>query len=97
MSPDPALFAVAFYTGLNGLILLWLAVEVGRVRQRVGVWQGDGGDAALTRAMRGQANFVETVPLCLLLLILIAGFGARSAGRARRPPTRRRLPPRCWR
>jgi uncharacterized membrane protein YecN with MAPEG domain len=78
MSPDPALFAVAFYAGLNGLILLWLAVEVGRVRQRVGVWQGDGGDAALTRAMRGQANFVETVPLCLLLLILIAGFGAPS-------------------
>ena len=26
--------------------------------------------------MRGQANFVEYVPLCLLLLLVIAGFGA---------------------
>jgi uncharacterized membrane protein YecN with MAPEG domain len=79
MAAHPALFAVAFYAGLNGLILLWLAVEVSRLRLRGGIWLGDGGDARLARAMRGQANFVETVPFCLLLLLVIAGFGAPLA------------------
>jgi uncharacterized membrane protein YecN with MAPEG domain len=75
MTPDPAVFAVAFYAGLNGLILLWLSVTVSHVRRRTGIWTG-GGAPDLDRAMRGQANFVEYVPLCLLLLLIVAGFGA---------------------
>ncbi len=75
MTTSPAVIAVAFYTGLNGLILLWLGTHVGMVRRRVGVNIGDGGDPSLLRAMRGQANFTEYVPLCLLQLVAIAAMG----------------------
>ena len=54
---------VALYAGLNGLILLWLAAAVSRIRLRTGIWLGDGGAPELVRAMRGLANFAEYVPL----------------------------------
>ena len=76
MTPNPALYAAALYAGLNGLILLWLAVSVSRVRLRTGIWVGAGASRELELAMRGQANFVEYVPFCLLLMLIIAGFGA---------------------
>ena len=40
-------------------------------RSATGVYLGDGGDPGLLRALRGQANFVEYVPLALLLLLII--------------------------
>jgi uncharacterized protein len=76
MSATPGLTIVGFYAGLNGLILLWLAVHVGLVRQRLAISIGDGGAPALLRAMRGQANFVEYVPLILVLLGLLAALAA---------------------
>jgi hypothetical protein len=66
----------AIYVGLNGLILLWLMTEVGLVRASVKVSIGDGGNFELIRVMRGQANFVETVPYCLLILLVMALMGA---------------------
>lgn len=75
MDPTPGALAVAFYTGLNGLVLIWLAAHVGQVRAREGVLMGDGGNPALVRAMRGQANFVEYVPFCLVALVLMALLG----------------------
>jgi uncharacterized membrane protein YecN with MAPEG domain len=75
MPPAETVPIVAFYAGLNGLILLWLAVNVGRVRARERVLMGDGGNLALIRAMRGQANFVEYVPYCLILMALMAAMG----------------------
>lgn len=65
----------AIYVGLNGLILLWLMMEVGLVRGRVKVLIGDGGNFELIRVMRGQANFVETVPYCLIILLVMALMG----------------------
>jgi uncharacterized protein len=67
---------VALYVGLNALILIALGVHVGRVRQRTHVLIGDGGKPALIRAMRGQANFVEYVPMALLILLMMALMGA---------------------
>jgi uncharacterized membrane protein YecN with MAPEG domain len=75
MSPSSAELAVALYVGLNGLILLWLGTNAGLVRRRLGVSMGDGGDARLLRAMRGQANFAEYVPLCLVELAAMAVLG----------------------
>ena len=37
---------------------------------------GDGGNAVLIRAMRGQANFIEFAPMCLILLFAMAFLGA---------------------
>jgi hypothetical protein len=75
MTPVETFPIVALYAGMNGLILLWLAVNVGRVRFRERVLMGDGGNPAMIRAMRGQANFVEYVPLCLIILTLMAALG----------------------
>lgn len=72
----PGLMIVGFYAGVSGLILLWLAFRVGMVRRRSGISIGDGGAPAMIRAMRGQANFVEYVPLCLVLMGLMAALGA---------------------
>ncbi|MGH0029563.1 MAG: MAPEG family protein [Myxococcota bacterium] len=69
----------AMYTGLLALVGLALQQGVGRERLRSGVSLGDGGQPALVVAMRRQANFVEQVPLALLLLAIIELGGAPSA------------------
>ena len=71
----PNLPIVALYAGLHGLILLWLAATVSRIRWRTGIWLGDGGSEELVRATRGLANFAEYVPLVLLMMLLLAGLG----------------------
>jgi uncharacterized protein len=75
MTDFPTLPIVAFYAGLNGLILLWFAGAISRIRQRTGIWLGDGGSEDLLRTMRGLANFAEYVPLALLMLLLMAALG----------------------
>jgi uncharacterized membrane protein YecN with MAPEG domain len=63
---------VTFYAGLNGLIALVLAILVIRQRQRTRTEFGTGGHRALEQAIRVQGNFVENVPLILILLLLLA-------------------------
>ncbi|WP_341908820.1 MAPEG family protein [Ferrovibrio terrae] len=65
-------FAITpLYAALCGLLLLILGLVVIRLRQRYGVNTGDGGHDDLARAMRVQANFIEYVPLTLLLLFML--------------------------
>ncbi|MFN4281444.1 MAG: MAPEG family protein [Alphaproteobacteria bacterium] len=65
-------FAVApFYAGLLGLMLPVLSLRVVRLRRRLQVGLGDGGDDALLRAMRVQGNFIEYAPLGLLLIFAV--------------------------
>lgn len=61
----------ALYAGLCGLLLLVLAGLVVNQRRVLKVGLRDGGHEPLTRAMRVQANFVEYVPLCLALMLLL--------------------------
>ncbi len=58
------------YAGLCSLMFLYLAwpITVQRKRKKIGV--GDGGDTELQRTIRVHANFVEYVPLTLLMLLL---------------------------
>lgn len=68
---------VALYIGLNALLLLVLAYNVGSRRGAQGKLQpGDMGDGALTRAIRAHANFAEHAPMVLLLLLVLALLGA---------------------
>ena len=57
--------------GLLGLLLLFLAgyVIAGRVSFKIGL--GDGGNEAMRRRVRAQANFVEYVPIALILIGLM--------------------------
>ncbi|HEX9465137.1 MAG TPA: MAPEG family protein [Alphaproteobacteria bacterium] len=65
------LFASPLYVGLAAILLIVLSVNVMRVRGRYKVGIGDGGHVELARAMRVQANFVEYVPIALLLLLCV--------------------------
>jgi uncharacterized membrane protein YecN with MAPEG domain len=69
-----AFYALGLYAGLLGLIALWLFANVGKVKHKNGVSMGDGGNARVIRAMRGQMNFVENVPMVLILLMIGASL-----------------------
>lgn len=64
------------YAGILALILLAIAAWVGRRRIVTGIGVGDGGDDELRRRMRVNANFVEYVPLALVLMMLLELTGA---------------------
>src|SRR5258708_29645303 len=60
--------------GLLGLLAVALLSNVGRLRGKTRIFIGDGGNAELITAMRVQANFVENVPLALILIWLVSTF-----------------------
>ena len=68
----------ALYAALLTLVALVLQQLIGRERLRTGVSLGDGGHPELLAAMRRQANFVEQVPLALILLAALELNGATA-------------------
>ena len=68
----------ALYAGLLALLLVLLALRVVRLRWKFRVGLGDGGERAMTRAIRVHGNATEHVPIALLLLHAV-GLG-KSAG-----------------
>lgn len=64
-------FASPLYIGLAALLLIVLSAQVMRLRGKHRVGIGDGGHADLHRAIRVQANFIEYVPIALLLLLCV--------------------------
>jgi uncharacterized membrane protein YecN with MAPEG domain len=67
--------ATAFWAALHAPLLLWLSLRIVPLRHATRVAIGTGGDAALERAVRAQANFAEYVPFALLLLALAESGG----------------------
>jgi len=61
----------ALYAALLGLLLVYLSARVSQHRRRARVSLGLGEDASLERAARAQGNFVEYVPLALILMLLL--------------------------
>lgn len=57
--------------GAATLVNIWLGRRIGQVRIAHKISVGDGGNEALARRMRAQANFVEYTPFFLILLALI--------------------------
>jgi uncharacterized membrane protein YecN with MAPEG domain len=68
----------ALYAGLLGLMAIAIAFRAGSLRTKLNVPVGDGGHPELLVAMRRHANFVEFVPLALILIGLLEmnGVGA---------------------
>jgi uncharacterized protein len=58
---------------------IWLGMRIGRLRHALKVSVGDGGQEPIIRRMRAQANFVENVPLTLLLFGLVEATGKGGA------------------
>jgi uncharacterized protein len=65
------LSVTALYAGLLALVGIAIAGFAGRARVAAGVSLGDGGKPQLLEAMRRHANFVEFVPLFLVLLAIV--------------------------
>ncbi len=63
------IFASSIYIGLAALLLVVLSLQVIRLRYRHKVEIGDGGVLELQRAIRAHANFIEYVPVALLLIL----------------------------
>lgn len=61
---------ISFYAALLALMLFILSVRVIRQRNSMRTGLGDGGDFFLQRDIRIHSNFIEYVPLCLMLLFL---------------------------
>jgi len=67
------------FAGVHVLLLLAFSAQVSRWRGRAKANLGDGGNAELARWIRVQGNFVEYVPLALLLLALLEIAGTPRA------------------
>ena len=67
----PVFFVCA---GLLGLLAVALTVNVGLLRGRKRINLGDGGDAQMHAAVRAHGNFMEFVPLTLLVIYMASDF-----------------------
>ena len=75
--PSIALLSVTpLYIALLGLMWLPFTLRVGgyRVKNKINI--GDGDDPEMIRRIRGHANFTETVPLAVALLLAMELIGA---------------------
>lgn len=61
----------ALYAGVLGLMAIGLGATAGLYRAKENIAIGDGGDLQLRLRMRRHANFVENVPLALILIALL--------------------------
>ncbi len=61
----------ALYAGILGLMAFAIATPAGQLRGSTGISIGDGGNRDLLLAMRRHANFVEVVPLALILIAVL--------------------------
>lgn len=68
---------VPLYAAVLALVFVALSLRTIRLRQRLRVAIGDGGDERLRRAARVHSNFAEYVPLALLLFFFVESAGAR--------------------
>lgn len=65
----------ALYAALSGLLLILLSAAVSKKRLGAQISLGDGNDATLNSAIRAHGNFIEYVPLALILLALTESYG----------------------
>ncbi|MEQ8861693.1 MAG: MAPEG family protein [Pseudomonadales bacterium] len=75
------------YAGVLGIMAIGLGATAGIFRARQGISIGDGGNPELLMRMRRHANFVENVPLALILIGLlemqgVSGMAIHALGAA---------------
>ncbi len=58
----------ALLAGVFAIVFVPMTVSIGVRKSQVGVMFGDGGDDVLFRRIRAHANFLEYVPLTLILM-----------------------------
>lgn len=73
-----ALPVTILYAGLLGAMVFPMTIFVGLRRFKIHTSLGDGGDETLIRRMRAHGNFVETVPMALILMMLVELSGGSA-------------------
>jgi uncharacterized membrane protein YecN with MAPEG domain len=68
---ESSVYAFGFYTALNALVMLVLAILVVRARAATKTPIGDGGLPAMAGPMRAHGNNTEYVPMGLLLMLAL--------------------------
>jgi len=66
---------VPVYAATFALMLVGLSLRVANTRREVRVALGDGGAKLLQRRIRAQGNFIEYVPMTLILLLFVEWQG----------------------
>ena len=73
-----SLSITALYASLLVLLFICLSFNIIRLRFKLKVGVGDGGEQVLTKAIRVHANFSEYIPLGLILLGCYEASGANN-------------------
>ena len=68
----------SIYAAILGLMFFAITLRVALLRMKSGQSLGAGNDQQFEKIMRGHGNFVETVPMCLILMLLLEQQGAAS-------------------
>lgn len=79
MTISADLSITSLYAAVLGLMFVVFTYRVGAYRFKNRISLGDGNDKELLRRMRAQGNFVESVPLALVLIALMEFNGASNA------------------
>ena len=61
------------------IVNFWLGMRISKLRYPLGISVGDGGNEALIRRMRAQANLLENTPLTLILVAAVELTGKGGA------------------
>ena len=69
---------ISTYAALLAFFYIYLSFNVIKVRRAEQISLGDNGNATLQRAVRAHANFMEYVPIALILLFLAEYQGLAS-------------------
>jgi len=75
--PQIAIPITAVFTALLALMLVAISIRITVLRAGKKINLLDGGDEQLRRAIRVQGNFIEYVPMALIMLALIEVSGAK--------------------
>lgn len=71
-------YTTPIYAALLALFFVALSVRTLRMRRKLGIAVGDGGNEQMLRTMRVHANFAEYAPLTLLLIFMLELSGGRT-------------------
>ncbi len=71
MDLPSTLSIVPLYAAVLGLLFLVVTMRAGFYPLSSKIFIGDGGNDEMLRRIRGQGNFVETVPITLILLTMM--------------------------
>ena len=78
MTISTSLDVTSIYAALLGIMFIVFTLRVGAYRAKNRISLGDGGNNELQRRSRAQGNFIESVPIALILLALVELSGASA-------------------